>query len=86
MEAQCRAGRAYQQHARGGTSGGNVPVDIHPGERVHEMEGGKVEAEVAWLVRWRATRDGSVLWPRRAGKTRRQRDLLDEHAQGELRA
>jgi hypothetical protein len=59
MEAQYRAGRAYQQHARGGTSGGNVPVDIHPRERVQEMEGGEVEAEVAWLARWRATRDGS---------------------------
>jgi hypothetical protein len=36
-----------------------VPVVIHPGERVQEMEGGEVEAEVACLTRRRATRDGS---------------------------
>jgi hypothetical protein len=59
MKAQCRASHAYQQHARGGTSGGTVPVDIHPDERVQEMEGGEVKAEVAWLAGWRATRDSS---------------------------
>ena len=58
MEAQYRANRAYQQHAKGNTSGGDVPADIHPGERVQEMEGGEADAEVVWLARWRATRGG----------------------------
>jgi hypothetical protein len=33
-----------------------VPIDIHPDERVQEMEGGEADAVVAWLARWRATR------------------------------
>jgi hypothetical protein len=36
-----------------------VLVDIHPGERVHEMEGGEEEAEVAWLAGCSATKDDS---------------------------
>ena len=36
-----------------------MPANIHPDERVQEMEGGKADAEVAWLASWRATRDGS---------------------------
>jgi hypothetical protein len=55
MEARCRAGHAYQQHA----GGGDVPADIHPGEHVQEMEGGEAGAEVAWLPGWRATGNGS---------------------------
>jgi hypothetical protein len=59
MEARCRAGRAYQQHVEGSTSGGVVLVGIHSGEHVQEMEGGEADAEVAWLVGWRAAKDGS---------------------------
>jgi hypothetical protein len=38
-----------------------VPTDVQPSERVQEMEGGEADADadVAWLARWRATRDGS---------------------------
>jgi hypothetical protein len=42
-----------------GTSGGDVSIHIHPGELVQEMEGGKADAEVPWLARWRATKDDS---------------------------
>ena len=43
----------------GGTSDGDVSADIHPSERVQEMEGGEVDTELAWLARWRATKDDS---------------------------
>jgi hypothetical protein len=59
MEARCRAGQTYQQHAGGGTSSDDVPADIHHGECMQEIEGGEADKEVAWLARWRATRDGS---------------------------
>jgi hypothetical protein len=36
-----------------------VPTDIQPSEPVQEMEGGEADVDVAWLARWRATRDGS---------------------------
>ena len=59
MEARYRAGCAYQQHAGGGTSGDHVSVDIHPCERMQEMDGGEADAEVACLNGWRVTGDGS---------------------------
>ena len=87
MEARCRAGHAYQQHAGGSTSSGDVPPDIHPSEHVQEMEGGEADTEVAWLAEWRATRDssprllsyGATSWKKGAAG-----DLLGEHAWGEL--
>jgi hypothetical protein len=36
-----------------------VLVDIHPSERMQEMEGGEEDTEVAWLAGCRATRDDS---------------------------
>ena len=67
-----------------------MPSDIHPGEHMKEMEGGEANVEVAWLARWRATKDGS---PRflSCGRDEQEkggdgRDLLGEHAQGGLQA
>jgi hypothetical protein len=67
METRCRAGRTYQKHVRGGTSGGDVPSDIHAGESVQEMETSKVDMEVAWLAGVGLTMI-TVLWPWRAKK------------------
>jgi hypothetical protein len=49
-----------------------VLVDIHPGESVHEMEGGEEEAEV------------TVLGPRRAGKRRRRGICLASMHRGDF--
>ena len=68
---------------------GDVPADIYLGEHVQEMEGGEVDTEVAWLARWRTTRDDSP-WLLSYGRDEQEKgvagDFLDEHAQGELRA
>ena len=56
----------------GGTSDGDVSADIHPSERVQEMEGGEVDTELAWLARWRATKDDSPWLLRRAGQRGRR--------------
>ena len=73
----------------GGTSAGNVLADIHPSEHLQEMEEGEADDEVAWLARWRATRDGSpqlLSYGRATSMKRAAGDLLSEHAQGKLRA
>jgi hypothetical protein len=61
-----------------------VPTDIHPDERVQEMEGDEADAVVVWLARWRATKDGSP-WFLSYGRDEQEkgsgvRDLLGEHA------
>jgi hypothetical protein len=63
MEARYRAGRTYQHHARGGTNGDDVSVDIHPSERMQEMDGGEADVEVVCLDGWRVARDGSRQFP-----------------------
>ena len=81
--------------SEGGTSAGNVLADIYPGERLQEMEEGEADDEVAWLASWTATRDGSPRLLSYGGDEQEKggreggaegRDLLCEHAHGELRA
>jgi hypothetical protein len=85
MEAQCRAGRAYQQHDRGSTS---VCADRYPTQRMSAGDGGRRGGRGRSVVGWVEGHQGwlttvPVLRPWRASEKRgRQRDLLDEHAQG----